>query len=158
MATRADHGEGSCRQVQTGKLAGRWRVQYTLEDTSGIKKRLSRIFPTQKEGKDFLRSLKRAEDSAAIHIAKELTFGEWFMWLAEHEWSDSLDPKTLRDRVSRYKKYAAKRWAGIPLTKIDPMDVCQRRSKSTEVCWSKSAELRRSNYAEIGGVRDRIPR
>ena len=123
MATRADHGEGSCRQIQTGKLAGKWRVQYTLEDTSGLKKRLSRVFPTQKEGKDFLRSLKRAEDSVAIHIAKEMTFGEWFMWLAEHEWAEALDPKTLRDRVSRYKKYAAKRWAGIPLAKIDPMDV-----------------------------------
>lgn len=45
------------------------------------------------------------------------------MWLPENDWKDSLDPKTLRDRVSRFKKYAAPRWAGVPLTKIDPMDV-----------------------------------
>jgi integrase len=123
MATRADHGEGSCRPINTGKLAGKWRVQYVLEDTTGVKKRISRVFPTQREGKDFLRSLKRSDEVAAIHKVQAMTFGEWFMWLSENDWKDSLDPKTLRDRVSRYKKYAAPRWAGVPLTKIDPMDV-----------------------------------
>ncbi len=123
MATRADHGEGSCRPISTGKLAGKWRVQYVLEDTTGVKKRISRVFPTQREGKDFLRSLKRSDEVAAIYKVKAMTFGEWFMWLVENEWKDSLDPKTLRDRVSRYKTYAAPRWAGVPLTKIDPMDV-----------------------------------
>ncbi len=123
MATRADHGEGSCRPINTGKLAGKWRVQYVLEDTTGVKKRISRVFPTQREGKDFLRSLKRSDEVAAIHKVQPMTFGEWFMWLAENDWKDSLDPKTLRDRVSRYKKYAAPRWAGVPLTKIDPLDV-----------------------------------
>ena len=72
--------------ISTGKLAGKWRVQYILEDTTGVKKRISRVFPTTARG-------------------------------------ESLDPKTLRDRVSRYKKYAASRWAGIPLTKINPMVV-----------------------------------
>lgn len=123
MATRADHGEGSCRPINTGKLAGKWRVQYVLEDTTGVKKRISRVFPTQREGKDFLRSLKRSDEVAAIHKVQPMTFGEWFVWLAENDWKDSLDPKTLRDRVSRYKKYAAPRWAGVPLTKIDPLDV-----------------------------------
>ncbi|MCU0316958.1 MAG: tyrosine-type recombinase/integrase [Fimbriimonadaceae bacterium] len=123
MASRSDHREGSCRQIITGRLSGKWRVQFTLEVESGVKKRISRIFPTQKEGKDFLRSLKRSDQVAAIVKAKEKTFGEWFMWLAEHDWPESLDPKTIRDRVSRYKKYAASRWAGIPLTKIDPIDV-----------------------------------
>jgi len=84
MATWADHGEGSCRQVQTGRLAGKWRVQYVLEDTTGVKKRISRVFPTQREAKDFLRSLKRAEDATAIHLARQTTFGEWFKWLAEN--------------------------------------------------------------------------
>lgn len=123
MATRADHGEGSCRPINTGKLAGKWRVQYVLEDSTGVKKRISRVFPTQREGKDFLRSLKRSDEVAAIHKVQAMTFGEWFMWLSENDWKDSLDPKTLRDRVSRYRKYAAPRWAGVPLTKIDPMDV-----------------------------------
>lgn len=123
MATRADHGEGSCRPINTGKLAGKWRVQYVLEDTTGVKKRISRVFPTQREGKDFLRSLKRSDEVAAIHKVQAMTFGEWFLWLSENDWKDSLDPKTWRDRVSRYKRYAAPRWAGVPLTKIDPMDV-----------------------------------
>lgn len=123
MATRADHGEGSCRPISTGKLAGKWRVQYVLEDTTGVKKRISRVFQTQREGKDFLRSLKRSDEVAAIHKVQAMTFGEWFMWLSENDWKDSLDPKTLRDRVSRYRKYAAPRWAGVPLTKIDPIDV-----------------------------------
>lgn len=123
MSSRADQGEGSCKVINTGKLAGKWRVQYILLDTDGTKKRISRVFATQKEGKDFLRSLKRSDGVAAIVKAKEKTFGEWFMYLAEHDWPASLDPKTIRDRVSRYKKYAASRWAGIPLTKIDPLDV-----------------------------------
>lgn len=123
MSSRADQGEGSCKVINTGKLAGKWRVQYILLDTDGTKKRISRVFATQKEGKDFLRSLKRSDGVAAIVKAKEKTFGEWFMYLAEHDWPATLDPKTIRDRVSRYKKYAASRWAGIPLTKIDPLEV-----------------------------------
>jgi integrase len=45
------------------------------------------------------------------------------MWLSENDWPETLDPKTIRDRVARYKRYASDRWAGIPLTKIDPLDV-----------------------------------
>lgn len=123
MTSRADHGEGSCRQISTGKLAGKWRVQYVLKDTKGAKKRISRVFPTQREGKEFLRSLKRSDAIEAIHKVKETTFGEWFMWLSENDWPETLDPKTIRDRVSRYKKYAANDWGGVPLTKIDPLDV-----------------------------------
>lgn len=123
MATKADHGDGSCKQVKTGRLAGEWRVQYRYEDAKGVKKRLSRLFPTQREGKDFLRALRRNEGQVAAQVAKEMTFGEWFTWLAENEWPDTLDPKTIRDRQSRYKKYAAPRWDKVALTKIDPLDV-----------------------------------
>jgi integrase len=123
MANRNDNGEGSCRPIKSGRLEGKWRVQFILEDTDGTKKRISRVFPSQKEGKDFLRTLKRSDEVAAIHKVKELTFGEWFMWLAENDWPETLDPKTIRDRVARYKKFASDRWAGIPLTKIDPLDV-----------------------------------
>lgn len=109
--------------INTGKLAGKWRVQYILPDTDGTKKRISRVFGTQKEAKDFLRTIKRSDEVAAIHKVKEMTFGTWFMWLAENDWPGTLDPKTIRDRVARYKKYAEDRWGGIPLTKIDPLDV-----------------------------------
>lgn len=123
MSTRADHGEGSCRPIGSGKLAGKWRVQYVLKDDRGVKKRISRVFPTQREGKEFLRSLKRSDEVAAVLKVKDTTFGEWFTWLSEHDWPETLDPKTIRDRVSRYKKYAASTWGGVPLTKIDPLDV-----------------------------------
>lgn len=123
MARRSAHGDGSCSQIKSGKLAGKWRIQYVITDHTGVKKRISRVFSTQREGKDFLRSLIKADDHAAFVVAKELTFGEWFNWLVEHEWPESIDEKTLRDRVSRYKKYAAARWDNVPLTKIDPLDV-----------------------------------
>jgi len=123
MAYRTAHGDGSCREIKTGKLTGKWRVQYVVKGTQGVKKRLSRVFPTQREGKDFLRSLLKEEDRTAFVAAKEITFGDWFMWLAENDWPDSLDQKTIRDRVSRFKRYAEKRWGRIPLSKIDPMDV-----------------------------------
>ena len=123
MAIRSDNGEGSCKQVKTGRFEGKWRVQYTVAEPSGRKKRLSRIFPTQREGKDFLRSLKREDDRTAYQMAKEITFGEWFAWLAENDWPDSIDGKTIRDRQSRFKKYAEARWGQVPLSKIDPLDV-----------------------------------
>ncbi len=123
MASRSDNGEGSCKQIKEGKHAGRWRVQYAVEGPSGAKKRLSRLFPTQREAKDFLRSLKRSDDKAAYAAAKETTFGEWFDWLAENDWPETLDGKTIRDRVSRFERYAAPRWRHVPLSKIDPLDV-----------------------------------
>jgi integrase len=123
MAARADNGDGSCRQVKTGRHAGKWRVQFTLVEPSGVKKRLSKIFGAQREGKDFLRSLKREDDRLAYQKAKEITFGEWFGWLAENDWPDTIDEKTIRDRKARFKKYAEPRWGGVQLSKIDPLDV-----------------------------------
>lgn len=123
MATRADSGDGSCRKILNGKLQGKWRVQYRLKKPDGTEKRISRVFPTQREGKDFLKSL-RDENNPLVHqITTELTFGEWIEWLFKNDWSESLDPKTLRDRKARYEKYAKARWATVPLTKIDPVEV-----------------------------------
>ena len=58
------------------------------------------------------------------------------MWLSKYEWKDTLALKTLRDRISRYKKYAAPEWTGVPLTKIDPTDVraFNQKLKDDEVC------------------------
>lgn len=123
MATRADNNDGSCKQIYTGRLIGKWRVQYRFTEPSGVKRRLSKIFNTQKEGKEYLKSLRKSDERIAYQAAKELTFGEWFDWLAANDWPESIDTKTLRDRVARYKKYASARWSGIPLTKIDPLDV-----------------------------------
>jgi integrase len=123
MATRADSGEGSCRKIQSGKLAGKWRVQYRLRNPDGSKKRVSRVFPTQREGLEFLRSLRKEDSPLAHQITSTLTLGEWMEWLFKNDWSESLDPKTLRDRKARYEKYAKSRWADVQLTKIDPVEV-----------------------------------
>lgn len=123
MATRADSGEGSCRKIQSGKLSGKWRVQYRLRKPDGSQKRVSRVFSTQKEGLEFLRSLRKDGSPAAHQITHDLTFGDWLDWLIKNDWSESLDPKTVRDRKTRYEKYAKARWADVPLTRIDPVEV-----------------------------------
>jgi len=123
MASRADNGEGSCRKITSGKLEGKWRVQYILEDARGAKKRLSRVFATQREGKDFLREIRRDGSRLRHELVSNLTFGEWFNWLCENDWPESIDPKTLRDRKARFKKYAVERWGKVKLTQIDPVDV-----------------------------------
>ncbi len=123
MRPKQDHGEGSCRQIQTGKHIGKWRVQHYVTLHGGVQKRLSRVFANQRDAKEFLRSLKR--DTAVIKHrgAKEATFGDWIEWLIENDWPNTLDPKTLRDRVSRYRRYASEHWGNVPLSQIDPIDV-----------------------------------
>ncbi len=123
MRLRAAHGDGSCSLIQTGKHKGKWRVQTVVKDGLGGKRRISRLFSTQKEGKDFLRSLIKDEDKALALAVKEVTLGEWFEWLAQNDWPDTLDAKTIAYRRGRFKKYVAKRWANVPLTRIDPLEV-----------------------------------
>ena len=123
MRLRAAQGDGSCSPVQTGRHKGKWRVQTVVKDGLGGKRRLSRLFLTQKEGKDFLRSLIKDEDKAQALAIKEVTLGEWFEWLAVNDWPDTLDSKTIAYRRGRFKKYVAKKWGNVPLTKIDPLAV-----------------------------------
>lgn len=123
MGARAATGDGSCRQVKTGRLAGKWRVQVVVTDSKGAKKRLSKIFPTQREGKDYIRSLHRDSDRAMLEATREKTLSEWFRWLAENDWPETLSSFTIKSRVARFKKYVEDEWGGVPLTKIDPLDV-----------------------------------
>lgn len=123
MGSRGANGDGSCRQISDGRFAGKWRVQIIVKDTKGASKRLSRIFPTQKEGKAFIRSLQRDSDRASLEATRVMTLGAWIDWLAENDWNETLDSKTIRSRLVRFKKYVEKSWGGVPLTKIDPLDV-----------------------------------
>ncbi len=123
MAGKAANGDGSCKQVLSGRLAGKWRVQVTIQDAQGAKKRLSRLFDTQRDGKAFLRSLERETDRAVLVTTKPMTVGEWFKWLAENDWPESLAPFTIKTRKARFSKYAEARWGNVPLVKVDPLEV-----------------------------------
>jgi hypothetical protein len=81
-----------------------------VADTKGAKKRLSKIFPTQREGKDYIRSLQRDSDRSMLEAKREKTLSEWFKWLADNDWPETLDSKTIKGRVVRFEKYVEAGW------------------------------------------------
>ncbi|MBI1331286.1 MAG: tyrosine-type recombinase/integrase [Armatimonadetes bacterium] len=123
MASRADSGDGSCRPIKTGKHVGKFRVQYSVETATGHTQRLSRIFKTKTEGKEFLRSLKRQEKVETARQNREMTLEEWVIWLAENDWPESIATVTIEQRKRRFRKYTKKHFGDTPLSKIDPMKV-----------------------------------
>jgi len=123
MATRADNHEGSCRQVLTGRHKGKWRVQFVQVDVIGRKRRLSRLFPKQSDGKQFLKGVKSEGASIISGSTSELTLGQWVDWLAENEWPESIAENTLQGRTGRFNKHVRPLWGNVPLTKIDPMAI-----------------------------------
>lgn len=123
MATRADNKDGSCREILTGRLAGKWRVQFIQVDELQRKTRLSRIFPSKTEAKTFLQSLRQGLRIEAAKQKKELTLAGWFDWLAKNDWPEELDEKTIAIRQGRFDRYVRKNLGGLPLDKIDPLAV-----------------------------------
>lgn len=123
MATRADNRDGSCREVNNGHHAGKWRVQYTQIDQLGRKQRLSRLFATKADGKEFLQQLRHGTRVEAARQKKDLTLAGWFDWLVENDWPESLDDKTIGIRVGRFDKHVRKRLGGVPLIKLNPLAI-----------------------------------
>ena len=123
MAKRADNRDGSCREILTGKHVGKWRVQFIQLSETGRRIRLSRIFPNKTEAKAFLQAVRRGERIEAVRLERELTLGEWFEWLAENDWPETLASVTIAQRRSRFRKYVEKHFAHMPLTKIDALRV-----------------------------------
>lgn len=123
MGNRADNHDGSCREILTGKHVGKWRVQFTQMGETGIKTRLSRIFSTKTKAKDFLNKLRRGERIDQARQNREVTLSEWFEWLAENDWPESLASTTIGCRRSRFKTYVAKHLGQKPLSRIDAMQV-----------------------------------
>ena len=123
MKGRADDNDGSCREILTGRHAGKWRVQFRYLDEEGVNRRLSRIFRTKTEGKKFLQELRRGERVREVDQAHEVTLGVWFEWLAENDWPETLASVTIAQRRARFRKYCAKAFANQPLSKIDPLKV-----------------------------------
>ncbi|MEA2552161.1 MAG: integrase, partial [Fimbriimonadaceae bacterium] len=123
MAQRADNNDGSCREILTGRHAGKWRVQYTHRTDTGQRRRLSRLFSTKTEGKDFLKGLQRGERVAALRRTQEPTLGEWFDWLARNDWPETIGESTISARTGRFRKYVASHLGNWPLSGIDPLQV-----------------------------------
>jgi integrase len=123
MATRADNKEGSCKEVTTERHKGKWRVQYSVEYASGKKKRLSRLFATKTEGKQFLRSLKRNAPTEEETTRPQMTLGDWNDWLVETDWEETLAERTIRGRRQRFDDYIRPTFGEIRLSKIDPLRV-----------------------------------
>lgn len=123
MKGRADDNDGSCREILTGRHAGKWRVQFRYEDGSGVRRRLSKLFQTKTEGKKYLQSLRRGERVQEAAKSYELTFGEWFDWLADNDWPETLASVTIAQRRARFRKYGAKVFGNQPLCGIDALKV-----------------------------------
>jgi len=123
MGTRADNHDGSCREILTGRLKGKWRVQVTVIEPTGRKRRLSRIFKSKTDAKTFLQAVRRGERIEAARQSRELTLAQWFAWLAENDWPENLAPFTVDSRKARFEKYVAKVLGDTPLSSLDPLRV-----------------------------------
>jgi len=123
MGTRADNRDGSLKEILSGKHEGKWRVQYTQIDDLGKKQRIDRIFPTKTAGREFLQGLRHGAKVEAAQKRKDLTLGGWFDWLAENDWPEELDEKTIAIRVGRFNKHVRVRLGDLPLRKIDPLTI-----------------------------------
>jgi len=121
MANRADNHDGSCCEVKSGRHAGQWRVQFIQHDELNRKRRLSRLFGTKTEAKEFLRGLRHGVKVEAAQQRKDLTLGGWFDWLVENDWPESLADRTIGCRVGRFNTYVRPTWGDVPLIKVNPM-------------------------------------
>jgi len=123
METRAEMGDGSCREIMSGRQMGKWRVQYRITEPSGRRRRLSRIFDTKTEARTFLRDLRHGRKIEAKRQSQELTLAAWFDWLVENDWSEALAENTIGYRRARFARYVDDHLGGVPLSRIDALQV-----------------------------------
>ena len=123
MGSRADNSDGSCKEILTGKLRGKWRVQFVFADDFNRKTRVSRVFPTKTEAKDFLKTLRHGARVEAAKSKRGLTLGEWIDWLAENDWPETLDEKTIANRLGRFNNHVRDHFGKMPLKNINPLVV-----------------------------------
>lgn len=131
--TKSISGEGSIRKRMSGKLAGKWRVQWGYEDPiSRDHVQVDRTFPAQGEGAAFLKDLKaRVHTGQKIEEAntkKTLTLRCWFDDLAgtkangfEGKWvEDGMQTTTVSYRRGRFDKYVkGSDIADMPMKHLD---------------------------------------
>ena len=126
-------GEGSIRKRLSGKLAGKWRVQWSYDDpmTNQLVV-IDRTFPTQGQASSFLKELKaRVHTGQRIEEAnakRGLTLNAWFDELAGNaengfsgRWSeDGMKLQTIAAKVSRYNSNVRRSDLGaLPIQQLD---------------------------------------
>ncbi len=130
---KAIAGEGSIRKRLSGKLAGKWRTQWSYEDpVSRELVNIDRTFPTQAEAARFLKELKAkvhtGQKVAEASTKRLLTLNAWFDDLAgtqennfQGRWfEDGMKPQTVSVKVSRYNAHVRKSDLGpMPLQHLD---------------------------------------
>lgn len=130
---KAISGEGSIRKRLSGKLAGKWRVQWSYDDPiSNELTTVDRTFATQAEAARFLKELKaRVHTGQKIEEAsskRALTLNAWFDELAgnaENEFTgrwreDGMKPQTIAAKVSRFNSNVRRSDLGpMPLQHLD---------------------------------------
>ena len=130
---KAIAGEGSIRKRLTGKLAGKWRVQWSYEDPISCDwVNVDRTFPAQAQAALFLKDLKaRVHTGQKIEEAntkRALTLNAWFDDLAgtasngyQGRWQeDGMKVRTIATKVSRYNTHVRHSELGLlPLQHLD---------------------------------------
>lgn len=118
---RADRGDGSVKQILTGKHKGKWRVRLTYRDKWNRKQDVDKIVATQKEGKALLKQVKKEVEDDKLRGSKDYTLGQWFDWLNANDWQGELKANTISNRVSRFEKYVRPTLGEMPLSAIRPL-------------------------------------
>lgn len=126
-------GEGSIRKRLSGKLAGKWRVQWSYDDpmTNQLVV-IDRTFPTQGQASSSLKELKaRVHTGQRIEEAnakRGLTLNAWFDELAGNaengfsgRWSeDGMKLQTIAAKISRYNSNVRRSDLGaLPIQQLD---------------------------------------
>jgi integrase len=130
---KAIAGEGSIRKRMSGKLAGKWRVQWAYDDP--ITKKIvtvDRTFALQGDAANFLKDLKArvhtGQKVEAANAKRALTLSAWFDDLAgtaangfQGRWhEDGMKPQTVAVKVSRYNAHVRESDLGhLPLQHLD---------------------------------------
>ena len=70
-----------------------------------------------------LKSLLHGAKVESVQEKKALTLAGWFDWLAEHDWPETLDEKTIGFRTGRFNNHVRDIFGAVPLTKIDSLQV-----------------------------------
>ena len=136
---KAISGEGSIRKRLSGKLAGKWRTQWSYNDpVTAQLVNVDRTFSTQAEAASFLKDLKARvhtrQKVEAANSKRPLTLNGWFDDLAgttannfSGRWQeDGMKEQTIAVKVSRFNAHV--RQSDLGLLPLQFLDVDKARA------------------------------